>query len=95
MIQQKSHLQVRGMLFCTSMRIWCPTCRSFEKDVNEHLGDLPANTHILKANYDTEIALKKKYGVTTQTTFVQLIKWYKITKWSGSNTLAKVLAKIQ
>lgn len=49
---------------------WCPNCRSLEKNILA--GSIPDDLVILKANYDTETALKQKHGVTTQTTMVQI-----------------------
>jgi thioredoxin 1 len=49
---------------------WCPTCRVLEKNIKSDLSTFPKNTVILKANYDTELALKKQYGVTTQSSLV-------------------------
>lgn len=49
---------------------WCPTCRQMEKYINADLSLFPVGTKILKANYDTETALKAKYGITVQSTVV-------------------------
>lgn len=49
---------------------WCPTCVRWEKNVNENLSSLPANTLILQADYDTEGGLKKEYDIRSQSTAV-------------------------
>jgi thiol-disulfide isomerase/thioredoxin len=49
---------------------WCPQCRMLHADIESQT--LPDNTTIFKVNYDTENELRKKYGVTQQTTFVQV-----------------------
>ena len=49
---------------------WCPSCVSMEKKIHAALGELPAGAVILKADYDTETALKAQYGVTSQHTLV-------------------------
>ncbi len=73
---------------------WCPTCRALEKDINKKI--VPEGLTILKTNYDTEKALKKKYGVTFQHTFVQVdANGNMIKKWSGGNTLESVVAQIK
>jgi hypothetical protein len=75
---------------------WCPTCKVADKDINANLTSIPANTHILKTDYDTQTALKKKYGVTYQHTFVQVdAQGNQIKKWGGSNTLNSILSQIQ
>ena len=46
---------------------WCPTCRKMETNFLQNLSNL-GQAIILKADYDTELALQKEYGVTTQST---------------------------
>ncbi len=75
---------------------WCPTCRAVDNDINENLTQIPANTTIAKVNYDTSTALKAKYGVVRQHTFVQVNeRGEKIKLWNGSPTLADILKQIQ
>lgn len=49
---------------------WCPQCRSIEKDILN--GEIPSDLTIFKVDYDTNQELRKKYGVTLQTTFVKI-----------------------
>jgi len=49
---------------------WCSWCRQREQEILENIDALPANTKILKANFDEEKELRKKYGVTTKDTFI-------------------------
>lgn len=51
---------------------WCPNCQALDETIKSHLSEIPNDTLILKADYDTETALKQKYGVTMQTTVVTL-----------------------
>lgn len=51
---------------------WCPNCQALDETIKSHLSEIPGSTLILKADYDTETALKQKYGVTMQTTVVTL-----------------------
>lgn len=75
---------------------WCPSCRAFEANVNENLQDIPADLTILKADFDTELELRKQYGVTQQHTFVQVdAQGNEIAKWTGSPTLEALLTKVQ
>ncbi len=48
---------------------WCPQCRMIEADIKAQ-PSLPENTTIIKVDYDSNQALRQKYGVTLQTTFV-------------------------
>ena len=75
---------------------WCPTCRGVDADINANVGSIPAGTHIFKIDYDTSDALKAKYGVTYQHTFVQVdADGNLLKKWSGSPTLAEIIRQIQ
>lgn len=75
---------------------WCPTCKVLDADIRTHLNAIPSNLTILDVNYDTETALKQKYGVTYQHTLVQVdAQGNQITKWSGGQTLASVVANVQ
>ncbi|HSE29769.1 MAG TPA: thioredoxin domain-containing protein [Candidatus Saccharimonadales bacterium] len=49
---------------------WCPQCRALEKSIEQ--SGVPENIAIFKVDYDTATELKKKYGVTIQTTIVQV-----------------------
>lgn len=51
---------------------WCPQCRMIESDINSQ--GVPIGVSILKVDYDSNQALRQKYGVTLQTTFVKVDK---------------------
>ncbi len=51
---------------------WCPTCRSLDSAISAGLVSIPADTLIVKVDYDTSDSLKKKYRVVTQHTTVVL-----------------------
>jgi thioredoxin 1 len=51
---------------------WCPTCKALESEILKDPSRIPQNVRILKLDYDTELELRQKYGVTTQHTFVQV-----------------------
>jgi thiol-disulfide isomerase/thioredoxin len=75
---------------------WCPTCRAVDADIRSHLSQIPANLAILDVNYDNSTALKQKYGVTYQHTFVQVDKdGNLLKKWAGSPTLAALVAEVK
>lgn len=75
---------------------WCPSCRAVDGDIKANLGNIPTSLTILDVNYDSSSDLKKKYGVTYQHTFVQVDKdGNMIKKWSGSPTLAKLVAEVK
>lgn len=75
---------------------WCPTCRAVDADIKSNLSKIPSNLTILDVNYDDSTALKQKYGVTYQHTFVQVDKdGNLIKKWSGSPTLTALVAEVK
>ncbi len=49
---------------------WCPQCRSMEEDIIA--SGVPDGVTILKVDYDSNQALRQQYGVTLQTTFVEV-----------------------
>lgn len=75
---------------------WCPSCRGLENDINNNLANIPAGTHILKVDYDTETELKKKYGIVRQHTLVQVDQnGAALQTLTGlTNTLAQVAAQL-
>ncbi len=74
---------------------WCPSCRAVDADIKANLSAIPSSTHILSVDYDKYADLKKQYGVTYQHTFVQVdASGMQLKKWSGSPTLAALLAEV-
>lgn len=49
---------------------WCPQCRALEADIESQ--GVPAGLTIFKVDYDTSTELKQRYGVTLQTTVVEI-----------------------
>jgi thiol-disulfide isomerase/thioredoxin len=75
---------------------WCPSCRALNSDIEKNVSAIPAGVTILKTDYDKETELKKKYGVTTQHTLVQVDKdGTLIKKWSGGSKLENLLSQVQ
>ena len=51
---------------------WCPQCRELDASIKDT--SLPAGVVIFKVDYDSRQDLRKKYGVTLQTTIVKVDK---------------------
>lgn len=51
---------------------WCPTCQFMEQDILSNSKDFPEGSIILKADYDTETALKEKYNIYSQSLVVMI-----------------------
>lgn len=75
---------------------WCPSCRAVDADIKANLSKIPRSLSVLDVNYDNSTALKQKYGVTYQHTFVQVdTEGNLIKKWSGSPTLSALVAEVK
>jgi len=74
---------------------WCPSCRGLDADISSNQSTIPSGVEIYKLDYDTNVALRQKYGVTTQHTLVEIdSNGDLVQKWNLSRTLDDVLAKI-
>ena len=49
---------------------WCPQCRLLDQDIKTNNDQIPDNVVIFKVDYDSATELKRRYGVTIQTTIV-------------------------
>ena len=49
---------------------WCPQCRQVEDSINTE--GLPDGVTVFKVDYDSNQALRQRYGVTIQTTFIKI-----------------------
>ncbi len=73
---------------------WCPTCRAANKSLADSI--IPDGLLVLKIDYDSSLELKKKYGVTSQHTFVQVdAEGNMIKKWLGSTTVTEIAAQVK
>lgn len=65
---------------------WCPFCVEADKQFKAKLDQIPKGVTILKTDYDTETALKKKYVITYQHTLVQIdASGNLVSKWNGGD----------
>lgn len=63
---------------------WCPYCREADAEFSVNGNKIPDNAVVLKTDYDSETELKRKYGVTSQHTFVQVdAAGNAVVKWNG------------
>lgn len=75
---------------------WCPKCRQLDAEEAANPGLVPDGVHVLKVDYDTATALKQKYGVTIQHTFVQVdAQGNAIQKFSDATTYAQVFGRVK
>ena len=74
---------------------WCPTCRPLNAALKADPNQIPEGVVLFKTNYDTEIALKTKYGITYQHTFVEVdAQGNAVQTWSGGN-VEDVVSRLQ
>jgi thiol-disulfide isomerase/thioredoxin len=75
---------------------WCPTCRTLDADIKKNISAIPAGVTILDVDYDRYTDLRKRYGITTQHTLVQVdADGEELGKWVGSATLAELVSKVK
>lgn len=76
--------------------VWCPSCRGLEIDIEKNLANIPENLIIYKVNFDTDLELRKKYGVARQHTLVQIdSSGNEIQTLTGlTNTLKQVVSQL-
>ncbi len=94
--ESKLVLAERGDVVLFFRASWCPTCKALDSNIRSNISAIPGGLTILDVDYDASQALKQKYGVTYQHTFVQVdSKGNLIKKWSGSPTLAALVAEVR
>lgn len=72
---------------------WSKTSKMLDKDLKEKTNKLPNNFTVLSVDYNKNAALRKKYAVTLENTFVQVdASGAVINKWAGSEDLAEIIA---
>ncbi len=71
---------------------WCPSCKALNSSITSSISSIPADSLILRVDYDNSTALKQKYGVLTQHTTVVLNSDGTLaSKKIGARTVAEVL----
>lgn len=69
---QVNDLATKGKTVVFFFASWCPNCRATVTELNARWADVDPDITLVIADYDKEKALKGKYGVTYQDTFVLL-----------------------
>ncbi len=72
---------------------WCPTCKVADENFLKETA--PEDTIVLKVDYDMSTELRKKYGVTSQHTFVSLNADETLKKKSAGATHFADLANLK
>lgn len=69
---QVNDFAARGKTVVFFFASWCPNCRATVTELNARWAEVDPDITLVIADYDKEKALKSKYGVTYQDTFVLL-----------------------
>lgn len=63
---------------------WCPTCKVANTEFEANTGNIPQDVVLFKTDYDSQSALKQKYNITYQHTFVLVdSQGNELAKWNG------------
>ena len=74
---------------------WCATCKLLSDDITANVDAIPEDVRILLVDFDTETALKQRYGVTLQHTLVQVTAdGDEIATWHLTPTLDALLGDL-
>ena len=69
---QLNSLAAEGKTVVFFFAAWCPNCRATVAELNARWAEVDPELTLVIADYDQETALKTKFGVTYQDTFVLL-----------------------
>lgn len=69
---QLNDLAAKGKTVVFFFASWCPNCRATVAELNARWAEVDPTLTLVIADYDKETALKSKFGVTYQDTFVLL-----------------------
>ncbi|MDB5537945.1 thiol-disulfide isomerase/thioredoxin [Devosia sp. UYZn731] len=69
---QLNALAAKGKTVVFFYAAWCPNCRATVTELNARWSEVTPGLTLVIADYDKEQALKAKFGVTYQDTFVLL-----------------------
>ena len=66
--------------------LWCNTCSALDDELKERSSTLPDGVTVLKVDYDSDRAMRAKYGVTQQHTLVYLDSdQNELKRWIGGD----------
>lgn len=81
---QLDALAAKGKTVVFFFASWCPNCRATVTELNARWAEVNPDLTLVIADYDKETALKSRYGVTYQDTFVLLdAKGQGVKSWNS------------
>lgn len=86
----------RAVLFFAALD-WCTSCQAADRDFKANFDEVPTDVSILKVDYDNDSAMKRKYNIVGQDTFIQVEgDGTEIVRWnSGGRGVDTLLANVQ
>lgn len=74
---------------------WCSSCSVAEENIISEMRSIPTYLTIYKVDFEKEVALREKYGVTSQHTFVQVDHIGNALKvWKDSYTIQSIIDEL-
>lgn len=87
--EQLRQLATEGPTVLFFFATWCPNCQQAARDFSDRWNDVKPGIALVVADYDKQVALKTKYGVTYQDTYVQVAAdGRRIKIWNGGGIAA-------
>lgn len=71
---------------------WCPVCRAQSEALNQLKADPKLKVTVLVVNYDTEKALRRQFGVHTQSTIIAFKGRHETGRLAGESDPARIRA---
>lgn len=72
---------------------WSKTCKMLDAELKANVAKIPSNLTIMSVDYDKNYALRKQYQVPFEDTYVQIdSNGTMVNRWSGSESLAEIVA---
>lgn len=87
--EQLRRLAADGPTVLFFFATWCPNCQQAARDFSDRWSDVKPGIALVVADYDKQVALKTRYGVTYQDTYVQVdADGRRIKIWNGGGIAA-------
>jgi len=84
--EQLRKLAAEGPTVLFFFATWCPNCQEAAREFSDRWNEVRPGIALVVADYDKQTALKAKYGVTYQDTYVQVsAEGRRIKIWNGGS----------
>ena len=74
----------------------CQSCLQAEAALVRDIEQIPTNVHIFRVDYDSQLSIRRQWGVTSPHTFVEInTDGQFVQRWSSSRDLNSILARLR